>query len=127
MSQDYPNVGETIAIHDSLIDEFGGSSGLRDEGALASAIMRPQLRYYESLIEEGAALMESLATNHPFIDGNKRTALAVTDVFLSLNGNFIDCHSRETYAFFMRLFEMNSVRFAQLHAWLKETVKPLTA
>ena len=86
MSHDYPEVGKTIAFQDSLIDEYGGSSGLRDEGALASAIMRPQLGYYDSLIEEVAALMESLATNHPFKGGNKRTALAVTDIFLRLNG-----------------------------------------
>ena len=51
MSYDYPEIGEAIAIHDALIQEFGGSMGMRDEGALASALMRPQLEYYESLIE----------------------------------------------------------------------------
>ncbi len=61
MSFNYPDIGEAIAIHDALIHEFGGSLGIRDEGALASAIMRPQLGYYDSLIEEAAALKESLA------------------------------------------------------------------
>ena len=79
MSFNYPDIGEAIAIHDALIHELGGSLGIRDEGALASAIMRPQLGYYDSLTEEAAALMESLANNHPFVDGNKRTALAVTE------------------------------------------------
>ena len=68
---------------------------MRDEGALASAIMRPQLGYYDSLIEEAAALLESLANNHPFVDGNKRTAVAVTDTFLRLNGHYIDCDNEE--------------------------------
>ncbi len=126
MSFNYPDTGEAIAIHDALIHEVGGSLGIRDEGALASAIMRPQLGYYDSLIEEAAALMESLANNHPFVDGNKRTALAVTDVFLHLNGHFIDCDSVEAYEFFMRLFEMHSFRFAQLLPWLEGKVKPLS-
>ena len=126
MRYNYPEIGEAIAIHDALIQEFGGSMGLRDEGALASAVMRPQLGYYDSLIEEAAALMESLANNHPFVDGNKRVAFFVTDVFLRLNGHFIDCDSVEAYEFFMRLFEMHSFRFAQLLPWLEGKVKLLS-
>ena len=125
MRYNYPEIGEAIAIHDALIYEFGGSMGLRDEGALASALMRPQLGYYDSLIEEAAALMESLANNHPFVDGNKRVAFFVTDAFLRLNGHFIDCDSVEAYEFFMRLFEVNSFRFAQLFPWLEEKVERL--
>ena len=127
MSYDYPDIGEAIAVHDALIDEFGGAPGLRDEGALAAALMRPQLGYYDSLIEEAAALLESLANNHPFVDGNKRTAFAVTDIFLHLNGYYIDCDSREAYDLFMRLFESSSFRYAQLLAWLEEKVRPLSA
>lgn len=125
MSYDYLEIGEAIAIHDALIQEFGGSMGIRDEGALAAAMMRPQLGYYESLIEEAAALMESLANNHPFVDGNKRTALAVTDTFLALNGYFIDCDNDKAYTFFMQLFEMNSFRFEELFPWLEEKVRLL--
>ena len=125
MSHDYPDFGEAIAIHDFLIREFGGALGIRDEGALASAIMRPQLGYYNSLIEEAAALMESLTNNHPFVDGNKRTALAVTDAFLRLNGYFIDCDSDEAYEFFMRLLETSSFRFGQLCPWLEDNTRPL--
>lgn len=127
MSYDYPDIGEAIAVHDALIDGFGGAPGLRDEGALAAALMRPQLGYYDSLIEEAAALLESLANNHPFVDGNKRTAFAVTDIFLHLNGYYIDCDSREAYDLFMRLFESSSFRYAQLLAWLEEKVRPLSA
>jgi death-on-curing protein len=81
--------------------------------------------YYAGLIEEAAALMESLANNHPFVDGNKRVALAVTDTFLRLNGSFIDCDVREAYDHFMYLFESNSFHFAELRSWLEEKVQPL--
>lgn len=125
MTHNFPTIEEVVAIHDEQIALFGGSQGLRDEGALVSAIMRPQLGYYDSLIEEAAALLESLAMNHPFVDGNKRTALDATDTFLRLNGHFIDCDSREAYDHFMGLFETNSFRFAELATWLEQHVKPL--
>ncbi len=112
-------------MHAQLIREFGGAAGLRDAGALESALMRPQLGYYEGLIQEAAALMESLAVNHPFVDGNKRAAFAATDVFLRLNGRFIDCGGAEAHAFIMRLFATGSFRFAELHEWLEENVKSL--
>ena len=112
-------------MHDVAIREFGGSMGLRDMGALASAIMRPQIGYYDNLIEEAAALLESLAMNHPFVDGNKRTAFYATDSFLRKNGRFIDCDNDDAYRFFMQLFETNSFRFAELHEWLEAHVKPL--
>ncbi len=70
-------------------------------------------------------MLESLAVNYPFIDGNKRIALAATDSFLRLNGSFIDCDGEETYRFFMNLFETNSFRFAELKVWLEEHAKPL--
>ena len=125
MTHDFPTIEEVVALHDSLIREFGGSMGLRDMGALESAILRPQMGYYDSLIEEAAALLESLAMNHPFVDGNKRTAFAATEIFLRLNGSFIDCNSEEAYDHFMLLFETNSFRFAELRSWLEEHVKPL--
>ena len=126
MTHDFPTLEEVLAIHDAQIAEFGGAAGLRDAGALESALMRPQLGYYDGLIDEAAALLESLAMNHPFVDGNKRTAFATTDVFLSLNGHLIDCDDQEAYDFFMQLFETHSFRFAQLRAWLEENVKPIT-
>ena len=112
-------------MHDSLIDEFGGSLGIRDEGALASALMRPQLGYYDGLLQEAAASMESLANDHPFVDGNKRVAFFVTDTFMRMNGHFIDCESEAANTFFMHLFEAGSFHFAALESWLEENVKPL--
>ena len=125
MIHDFPTIEEVVAIHDVAIREFGGSMGLRDMGALESAILRPQMGYHDSLIEEAAALLESLAMNHPFVDGNKRTAFYSTDSFLRKNGSFIDCDNDDAYRFFMQLFETSSFRFAELRPWLKEHVKPL--
>ena len=127
MTSNYPSVATIIAIHEILINETGGAHGLRDYGALESAILRPQIGYYDSIIEEAAALLESLAVNHPFVDGNKRVAFASSDTFLRMNGHFIGCDSDGAYAFFMRLFETHSFRFAELKAWLEEHVKPLPA
>ena len=98
MTHDFPTIEEVIAMHNALISAFGGSQGLRDEGALASALMRPQLGYYDGLIQEAAALMESLANNHAFVDGNKRVAFFVSDTFLRMNGHFINCDNDKAYA-----------------------------
>ena len=125
MTREFPTIEEVIAIHGILIQETGGSAGLRDMGALASAIMRPQMGYYDNLVQEAAALLESLAMNHPFVDGNKRIAFAAADTFLRMNGNFIACDSLAAYDHLIRLFETNSFRFAELLEWLEDHVKPL--
>ena len=74
MNHNFPTLKEIITIHQVLIEEFGGLNGLRDKNSLESALMRPQSGYYQDMVEEAAALMESLALNHPFIDDNKRVA-----------------------------------------------------
>ena len=125
MNYQYFSIKEVISIHDDQVALFGGGEGMRDEGALVSAVMRPQIGYYESLVQEAAAMMESLAMNHPFLDGNKRAAFFATDAFLRMNGHFINCDSEEAYAFFMHLFETGTFRFAQLNAWLEEHVQQL--
>ena len=125
MTRNFLATETVIVIHDILIEETGGAPGLRDVGALESALMRPQIGYYDGIIEEAAALMESLAINHPFVDGNKRIAFAAADTFLRMNGQSIDCDSEEAYDYFMKLFETNTFRFTELVAWLTETVKPL--
>lgn len=126
MTRQFPTIQNVIDTHDLLIDETGGAHGLRDRGALESAIMRPQMGYYDGIIEEAAALMESLSQNHPFIDGNKRVAFVVTDAFLRTNGHYIDVDNETAYAFVIGLYESGSFRFANLVPWLTENVKPLT-
>ena len=112
-------------MHQVLIDTFGGRPGLRDPGALESALMRPQLGYYDSLIDQAAALMESLANNHPFVDGNKRVAFFTTDTFLRMNGTYIDCDNKKAYDFLIGLFEQRQFRFEALRTWLLSVCKAL--
>ncbi len=122
---DYPTFGEVLEIHRVLLEEFGGTDGMRDNGGLESALMRPRLGYYSSIIEEAAALMESLAINHPFVDGNKRVAFFTTDVFLRMNGYYMDCDGKEAYSYFMHLFKTDSFRFSQLVEWLENNMKSM--
>ena len=82
MSFDYVLVEDILAIHEDQIERYGGAHGIRDPGLLEAALFRPQTGYYDTLIDEAAALWESLSQNHPFVDGNKRTAFAATFVFL---------------------------------------------
>lgn len=77
---------EILALHDILLQRYGGAPGIRDMGAVEAAVFRPQCGYYVDIIEEAAALLESLLINHPFVDGNKRVAFAACDVFLRING-----------------------------------------
>ena len=121
----YLSVDEVIVIHEHLIDEFGGASGIRDISALESALARPQTGHYKNIFEESAALMESLAVNHAFIDGNKRISFFATDVFLRLNSHYIDCDSESAHDFFIDLFESRRFKFKYLMPWLKKHIKPL--
>jgi len=83
---DYLTLREVLAIHALLVERYGGADGVRDMGAVEAALFRPQSGYYNDIIEEAAALTESLLINHPFVDGNKRTAFAVCYTFLDING-----------------------------------------
>ena len=78
--------------------------------------------YYADLIEEAAALWESLAQNHPFIDGNKRTAFAATYTFLAINGARLTADAQETYVFVAALYEANQFSFDKLVPWLRSHV-----
>lgn len=82
--------------------------------------------YYDDLIAEDAALFESLAINHPFIDGNKRVAFGAVDVFLRTNGYRLTVTSDQAYAFMIDLFETNRFRFEHLEPWLRSIAKPAT-
>ena len=80
------SLDEVLEIHAAVIDRFGGTKGIRDQGLLESALYRPKTGYYSGLIDMAAALFESLINNHPFVDGNKRVAFCSADFFLRLNG-----------------------------------------
>jgi death-on-curing protein len=119
---EYLTVVEVLVIHADQIERFGGAHGLRDQGALEAALFRPQTGYYGDLVEEAGALWESMAQNHPFIDGNKRTAFAVTYTFLALNGVRINADADETYAFIIGLHENGSFELTRLCGWLRANI-----
>jgi len=118
----YPTVEEVLAVHDLLIAAFGGSSGIRDRGALESALARPRTGYYADLIQEAAGLWESLSQNHPFIDGNKRVAVTVASAFLRVNGYVLEFDDLEAYSLIIRLYANNQLRFGELEEWLRQHV-----
>lgn len=109
-------------MHSLLIRQFGGSDGVRDVGLLEAALFRPQTGYYSDIIEEAAALLESLAVNHPFVDGSKRAAFAVTDVFLRINGYEINSTSQKIYSELIRLFDAKEFDFKNLEKFLRKVV-----
>lgn len=87
----YLSLGEVVELHRLVVAQAGGAAGLRDLGALESAVAQPRATFagtelYPSLAEKAAALGYSLALNHPFVDGNKRVAHAALETFLILNG-----------------------------------------
>jgi|SRR5665213_101361 len=116
---DYCTVAEVLAIHSDQIERYGGSEGVRDPGLMEAALFRAQTGYYADLIEEAAALWESLSQNHPFIDGNKRTAFAVTYTFLAINGVRLDAGLEETIVFVLGLYETSQFTFDKLVPWLR--------
>ncbi len=120
---DYLTLAEVLAIHADQIQRYGGSEGIRDAGLLEAALYRPQTGYYADLVEEAAALWESLAQNHPFVDGNKRVAFAATYTFLAINGVRLTAGSEEAYAFISGLYEAGTFRFDKLAPWLRRNVE----
>jgi death-on-curing protein len=120
---EYVTLIEALTFHADQIQRYGGDEGIRDPGALESALFRPQTGYYDDLISEAAALWESMAQNHPFIDGNKRTAFAVTDVFLKMNGILITASPEDTVSFVYSLYGSQTFNFEELATWLRNNTE----
>ena len=86
----YVSLEQVLELHGLLMQRFGGSPGLRDDGALESAVARPQMTFggedlYPDVEAKAAATFHSLVMNHPFVDGNKRTGAAMAELFLNVN------------------------------------------
>lgn len=120
---EYLTVEEALALHERLIERFGGDPGVRDLGLLESALYRPQTGYYNDLGEQAAALFESLLMNHPFVDGNKRVAFFGTDVFLRLNGWRLMVDPKEAHRTLMGLLESNTADFDHLLEWIRASIE----
>jgi death-on-curing protein len=110
-------------MHARLIQCTGGSGGVRDMGLLESALARPQATFegedlYPDLWDKAADLMESLIKNHPFVDGNKRSALTAVGLFLELNGYTLTASNEEVLEFTQRA-AVGEVNIESMAVWLK--------
>ncbi len=115
----YPTLEEALFLHDELIRRFGGSSGIRDVGLVESCLARPRSGYYASLSEQAAALMQSLARNHAFVDGNKRMAFALTAVFLRMNGYTLRVTPEEGEGFVVGRIIAGQTDLDEITDWLE--------
>lgn len=115
---------QILYIHARLVDTTGGEHGLRDLGLLESAAARPQATFdgndlYPDLFLKTAALMDSLAHNHPFVDGNKRTAITAAALFLQQNGRLLQTSSQELEQFTMHVVNSHS-ELAETAGWFQD-------
>ncbi len=115
-------VAEVYRMQYRLIELFGGRHGVRDQAAVEAAVFRPQIGYYNSLEEEAGALMESLANNRGFVDGNKRIAFAAADVFLRHNGFYLEVESEQGCEFIYGSMDRGEFRFARIVEWIRENI-----
>ncbi len=125
----YLVLDEVIAIHDSMIELYGGSFGIRDIGLIQSAISRPQASFagidlYPTIFNKVAALFHSLMFNHAFLDGNKRTTMTATARFLAINGYSMEATQKEFLEFPLRV-ENNHLSLETIAGWLKKHSKKI--
>lgn len=99
----YLTVDNVLELHRVLIQRYGGIDGIRSPAAIEVAVFRPQSGYYPDIFGEAAALLESLANNHPFLDGNKRIAFAVMDVFFAYQWLLPSCQCHGNLWFYVAL------------------------
>ncbi|OUO94968.1 type II toxin-antitoxin system death-on-curing family toxin [Cloacibacillus sp. An23] len=115
---------QILALHDHLIAETGGQSGLRDDGLLESALVAPFASFgseelYPTLVQKAARLGYGLVKNHAFIDGNKRIAAHAMLVFLAVNGVELRYTQQELSGIFLKL-AADEAQYEDLLAWIKE-------
>ena len=125
----YLTIPQILFIHARLIDETGGSHGLRELGLLAAASARPQATFggeelYPDLFSKAAAFMDSLINNHPFLDGNKRTGSAAAGLFFRLNGYGLTATNPELETFVLQVAS-SRLDVAELAAWIQAHSSPI--
>ena len=117
-----------LAAHARQLAEHGGSSGVRDEALLESALARPQQRHAygdppPDLADLAASLAYGLARNHPFVDGNKRTAAVMCETFIELNGLTLVATDLELYPVYLDL-ATGALSEDEFAAWLRPRLTP---
>lgn len=118
---------EILEIHQVLIQEFGGSQGVRDEALLQSAIERPfsgfgETEFYSTPEEKAGAILESIVKNHPFMDGNKRTGYVLMRLMLMQFRKDITATQDEKYSFIIEIAS-GQIEFQEIVAWIKNRTR----
>ena len=121
----YLTLEDVLYLHAEQLRLYGGAEGVRDQGLILSALLRPQTGYYGDLVEEASALWESMAMNHGFVDGNKRVAFAALTVFLGMNGFGLVAEPDDIIAFIYQHLEAGTFRKDVLDAWLRQNTEAL--
>lgn len=116
----YPTLEEVLQVHRDIAEAYGDDPSVFDRGLVQSALMRPQMGYYDDIFQEAAALLQSLATNHGFVDANKRTAFIVADGFLKANGYRTDIDNREVKRFVLHSVVLEHASVEDIAAWLED-------
>jgi death-on-curing protein len=122
----YLTLIEVLNLHRQIIEQSGGALGVRDLGALESALAQPRMTFggedlYPTLVDKAAAVGFSIVMNHPFVDGNKRTGHAAMETFLVLNGMEISASVDEQEQVILALASGNSGRESFVE-WLKQHI-----
>jgi death-on-curing protein len=125
----YLALSDVVELHRRLLEATGGAAGIRDLGALESALAQPKVTLagsdlYPTLAEKAAALCFSLVGNHPFVDGNKRVGHAAMETFLVLNGVEIDAGLDDQERIMLDL-AASRINRSQLVDWLRQHLRPL--
>ena len=119
---EYLALEDALYIHAEQLRLFGGAEGVRDLGLIVTVLLRPQTGYYTDLVKQAAALWESLAMNHGFVDGNSQVAFACLDIFLGINGARLEAEPDAVIAFIYRHLEAGTFCKPAPEEWLREHV-----
>lgn len=123
---EFLEIADIVDIHQILIEQFGGMTGIRDEGLLESALSQPKATFFGELLhptlhEQAAAYLYHIAKNHPFLDGNKRTAYGAMEAFLRLNGYNLDLSNEEAYNMVMQVAQSEMTK-EELSSFLEQHI-----
>ena len=125
----YLSSHQVLFLHARLIEETGGSHGVRDMGLMLSALGRPQATFeaedlHPTIYEKAAVLADSLINNHPFVDGNKRTGIGAAVLFLSINGYVFTASNEELIDITMQIVQKQTSH-NEVAVWFEIHSKPL--
>lgn len=123
----FPTLEEILYLHRLLLARHGGAPGVRDLGLVESALARPRSGYYASLSEQAAALLQSVAGNHAFADGNERVAFASAAIFLRLNGYRLRVEPAPAERFIIDRVIIGRADLAEIASWIEERLVAVDA